>query len=619
MPYERQLETIWARLSSPATPTPRHAISTRLAFDDVVAAFMQAELGPDLAGAWGISRWGHPGRGEARGRAGGRGRGRGGRGRGRGARGRGERGGRGGEQDLEDVMSEQEVFRAERNVWCYYYGENDPFPGIEPSVQPGSYTQTMHYTDHRYRRDKTDHPDYSVRSPDNLHGDISPDLRSSARDRDIYIDSRRTDSYVPNYAFQNSKPYGEDRGANLGLSAIVRDGERFIKGGEKAKLAIEERASEAEKFIREQSERRRVRRERKIKAGWVASDVEDAEREHEGNGHGDGCLEHDRKRQEAREWRTSQDQDRGAYAESLAGYGSAAHGYKTAVEEYSGMQGEAHHHLRGLDRRESHDGQRAGSYGHAEPKCQSPVDMYGRTEESKDIGSARKTRRGRRYMRKTDGEFAEEIKSLKDQARGRSLSPGREGGVRQWRGDKSGARMGQEYRERDYEISGRENYDRREAAGLTDRTDDLGRDHDVLSGGHPWDDDAETYIRFDGDQHPSDKHYDNAQDTGFESRRTNKRGRSSGAQEHENRQPTSLRRQDARRFLADTARTSDWAEEGQEQVQEGFQEAVYEKELPRYPRHRKLEEPELRGGRDRGFGVLKDSGKYFKEDRRRRR
>ncbi|CAL3966175.1 unnamed protein product [Diplocarpon coronariae] len=88
MPYARQLDTIFAHLSSPSPSEAlarRHPCAAREDFDAVCAAFLQAEAG--LGG------------------------------------------------DEKGLMREVAVFRAEWNVWAYYFGEHEPFPGINPTHQ----------------------------------------------------------------------------------------------------------------------------------------------------------------------------------------------------------------------------------------------------------------------------------------------------------------------------------------------------------------------------------------------------------------------------------------------------------------------------------------------------
>ncbi|PBP21123.1 hypothetical protein BUE80_DR008054 [Diplocarpon rosae] len=85
MPYARQLEKIFARLSSPSDALPRrHLCAARGDFDAVCAAFLQAESG-------------------------------------------------------QGAMGEEEVYRAEWNIWAYYFGEHEPFPGIDPASQHDEY------------------------------------------------------------------------------------------------------------------------------------------------------------------------------------------------------------------------------------------------------------------------------------------------------------------------------------------------------------------------------------------------------------------------------------------------------------------------------------------------
>ncbi|KAI9049652.1 hypothetical protein LZ554_006677 [Drepanopeziza brunnea f. sp. 'monogermtubi'] len=79
-----QLETIWARLSSSSSSSSaaaRHPCASRAEFDIVCAAFLQAESGFG-GGTQAVRR-----------------------------------------------------YRAEWNVWAYYFGEQEPFPGIDPAQQ----------------------------------------------------------------------------------------------------------------------------------------------------------------------------------------------------------------------------------------------------------------------------------------------------------------------------------------------------------------------------------------------------------------------------------------------------------------------------------------------------
>ncbi|KAH7378162.1 hypothetical protein BKA64DRAFT_648873 [Cadophora sp. MPI-SDFR-AT-0126] len=177
MQYERQVERIWLRLQDPDAPRPRHAITTRETFDDVCAAFMQAELGPDDD--------------EEAYRSGGA---------------------------PEDIFNEVKTYRAEWNIWAYYYGEQDPFPGIDPAPRNGQ--NSSH-------------------------------------------EPRRKDSYVSSYSIQNRNHRMTDIGAEL-RGRHVREKNRSDDQKERILRAIERRAEEAKKFMENRKRKSQERKDRKV-------------------------------------------------------------------------------------------------------------------------------------------------------------------------------------------------------------------------------------------------------------------------------------------------------------------------------------------------------------------
>ncbi|PVH73165.1 hypothetical protein DL98DRAFT_595336 [Cadophora sp. DSE1049] len=178
MQYQRQLDTIWLRLQDLSAPQPRHAVTTREAFDDVCAAFMQAELGPE--GDEEAYRWG------------------------------GEQG---------EIIDDVKTYRAEWNVWAYYYGEKDPFPGIDPIL----------------------HENHNHNS---------------------FTEPRQRDTYIPSYSIQNTNSRMEDIGPELrGRHANEKD--RADDQKERALRAIERRAEEAKKFMEYRRRKNKERKERR--------------------------------------------------------------------------------------------------------------------------------------------------------------------------------------------------------------------------------------------------------------------------------------------------------------------------------------------------------------------
>ncbi|KAL2067634.1 hypothetical protein VTL71DRAFT_15730 [Oculimacula yallundae] len=573
MPYERQLEKIWLRLQDHSAPKPRHAISTRLAFDDVCAAFMQAEMGPDVDDGGVGKPWGWGGRGIG---IGGWGRGgRGGRGGGTRGAGRGER-----EVDLEEMMDDVQMFRAEWNIWAYYYGEVDPFPGRDPALT------SFHFTN-----------------------------------------SRRDEHHVPNYAFRSSTTQHRDIGPELrGNTSGDQDREAWSR--EKGALAIEHRAREAERFMREREERRAARWARKKEAGWVRSE-EGEVMGRASEGRGSAGRDREWREREAGKEVDGYGRDGGARRENAAD--GFAHWLERSIKPPSESRGmEKVYQQLGQDYgvRAMEQEQRADSYGQTDNEHRQSADNNNGQEKRKNGGlGSRSRRREKRKTRQTDGEFADSLRSLKEQSREKSMSPGREASGGEWRSDRLDARA-QEYRERDYMASGREEYVQREPSGWSGRGNGREADYAVKSRDQDLTSGMERSVWGEGDRGRDGRRNDYDRDAGFERavpRENRKRRRPIEDERSEIddiRRPPTLRRDDGRRFVeeeAGTARTEEWIQDGGDQVQGGFREDVYQGQMPRYPRHGRIEEIPVGGGRDRGFGVMKDARDSYRDDRERRR
>ncbi|KAK0101207.1 hypothetical protein ONS95_012812 [Cadophora gregata] len=183
MQYERQLDKIWLRLQDPNAPRSRHIVSTREVFDDVCAAFLQAELGPEGDNHASSGPWGG---------------------------------------DTEQKIDDIKTYRAEWNVWAYYYGEQDPFPGIDPALR----------TYHTH----------------NLNSNTSP--------------SRQRDTYFPSYSIEDTTREKKDIGAEL-RGRHASEKERADDQKDRALRAIEKRAEEAKKFMEYRRRKEKERKERK--------------------------------------------------------------------------------------------------------------------------------------------------------------------------------------------------------------------------------------------------------------------------------------------------------------------------------------------------------------------
>ncbi|KAG4431140.1 hypothetical protein IFR05_013377 [Cadophora sp. M221] len=248
MSYQRQLENVWLRLQDPDAPAPRHATTTRFAFDDVCAAFIQAEMGPEIDEA-GKRAW----------------------------------------KEKDEMSDDIRMYRAEWNVWAYYYGEQDPFPGLDPALQVQEQEQS-HFTE-----------------------------------------SRQGDYYVPDYAIQSTERERDKQDIGAALRGSVHNAQRGAV--ERGRNAIERRERQAEQFMKHRRDKNYFRRERKKER--------EASRLISGEDEGRYLdREEERREREAREWMENYGRDGDGYQEHRESYDCKGEEYDKPADGSGRWDGE---------------------------------------------------------------------------------------------------------------------------------------------------------------------------------------------------------------------------------------------------------------------------------------
>ncbi|KAH7309957.1 hypothetical protein BKA65DRAFT_519189 [Rhexocercosporidium sp. MPI-PUGE-AT-0058] len=495
MSYERQLENIWLRLQDPGAPDPRHAVTTRFAFDDICAAFLQAEMGPEIDER-GKRVWGEKG-----------------------------------------VTSDAiRTYRAEWNIWAYYYGEHDPFPGLDPALP--------------------------------------------IPEQNLFTDSRRTDSYVPDYAVPRPDRDMQDIGPALRGSVYDKQSIAVERG----RMAIERREREAEKFMKYREHKNNMRRRRKVERERSGM-MEGRSEGREPGGRDEEAREH-----EGGEWMENYGHGGDEYQEPALSHGGREE-YQRSAENYSRL----------------------------EKVYQEPMAHRGGVEKDEMASTHRTRMRGRQRSKRAMEKI--ELLMLREQVRKRSMSPSRDGAGGEWRGDVFRARDMRDCRGRGYEVAGSDERKRQEDNRRAGREGGRGLEYANV-GNYDRQNRTRESIRSERgpdrlDNTGSGHFRDSGKTLGwaYKEGRVERTRRDDNADRGYARRPPSLRREDAVRFVEDETdfdRTSKWVQDGGERVKDGYQIEGYEEVRP-YPRYQTTVESAAEGRRDRGFGILKDAKEYYKE------
>lgn len=352
---------------------------------------------------------------------------------------------------------------------------------------------------------------------------------------------------------------------------------------ERGREAIERRERQAEQFMKYR------RHKNSLRGGRKREREMERERSRMTDGGDEGRdldREEERKEQDVREWMESDSRGVGGYQEPTEIHGRKGDEYKEPTD----------------------------GGGHWEGEHQQSADNPGGVEKDEKVSIHRKRMRQRQKTKKA----AEKLdrKMLREQTRQLSMSPTREGGGGEWRGDEFGARDIRHYRDRRYEASNREERGRYEDMGWSDRGDARGMDF-VKPGDHDHRRPVEGSKR--GQYHGDERSHDYGRDPGFQSSSWMNKGergervrRNDLIDRSHARQPPALRREDARQYAEDGGgfdRTSKWVQDGRERVED----EAYRQDFSAHPRYGEAVELATESRRDRGFGVLKDEKEYYRE------